>query len=64
MYFMKQTIKTTKMITMGLFTLCTMGLTNATFAGIKTDNPAEKSGPFLGGGHGGEGTASAIPRLV
>src|ERR1019366_9485077 len=41
MYFMKQTIKTTKMITMGLFTLCTMGLTNATFAGIKSDNPAE-----------------------
>jgi len=38
---MKQTIKTTKMITMGLFTLCTMGLTNATFAGPKTDNPAE-----------------------
>lgn len=38
---MKQTIKTTKMITMGLFTLCTMGLTNATFAGVKTENPAE-----------------------
>jgi hypothetical protein len=38
---MKQTIKTTKMITMGLFTLCTMGLTNATFADTKTDNPAE-----------------------
>lgn len=38
---MKQTFKTTKMITMGLFTLCTMGLTNATFAGTKTDNPAE-----------------------
>ncbi|MGH2647720.1 MAG: hypothetical protein ACRDE8_09145, partial [Ginsengibacter sp.] len=38
---MKQTIKTTKMITMGLFTLCTMGLTNATFAGVKTENQAE-----------------------
>jgi len=38
---MKQTIKTTKMITMCLFTLCTMRLTNATFAGIKTDNPPE-----------------------
>jgi len=38
---MKQTFKKTKMITMGLFTLCTMGLTNATFAGIKSDNPAE-----------------------
>jgi len=38
---MKQTINATKMITMGLFTLCTMGLTNATFAGTKTDNPAE-----------------------
>lgn len=38
---MKQTIKSTKMITMGLFTLCTMGFTNATFAGTKTDTPAE-----------------------
>lgn len=38
---MKQTFKTTKMITMGLFTLCTMGLTNVTFAGTKPDNPAE-----------------------
>ena len=38
---MKQAIKTTRMITMGLFTLCTMGLTHATFAGVKTDNPAE-----------------------
>ena len=38
---MKQTINATKMITMGLFTLCTMGFTNATFAGTKTDNPAE-----------------------
>ena len=38
---MKQTINATKMITMGLFTLCTMGFTNATFAGTKTDTPAE-----------------------
>jgi len=38
---MKQTINVTKMITMGLFTLCTMGLTNATFAGTKTGDPAE-----------------------
>ena len=38
---MKQTFKTTKMITLGLFTLCVMGLSNATFAGVKTDNPAE-----------------------
>ncbi len=29
----------TKMITMGLFTLCTMGLSHATFAGEKTGNP-------------------------
>ena len=38
---MKTTIKTTRMITMGLFTLCTMGLTNATFAGKKGEEPAE-----------------------
>ncbi len=39
---MKQSIATkTKMITMGLFTLCTMGLSNATFAGIKSDSPTE-----------------------
>ena len=38
---MKQTIKATKMITLGLFTLCTLGFTNATFAGAKTDTPAE-----------------------
>jgi hypothetical protein len=38
---MKQTFKTSKMITIGLFTFCIMGLTNATFAGIKTDNPVE-----------------------
>ena len=29
------------MITMGLFTLCTMGLSQATFAGLKTDDPIE-----------------------
>src|SRR5579862_887526 len=39
--FMKQAIKTTRMITMGLFTLCTMGLSTATFAGVKSDNPME-----------------------
>lgn len=36
-----KTIKSTKMITMGLFTFCAMGLTNATFAGTKTDTPSE-----------------------
>src|SRR5450432_1591940 len=40
-HFMKQTMKTTRMITMGLFTLCTMGLSQATFAGLKTDDPME-----------------------
>ncbi len=38
---MKQAMNKTKMITMGLFTLCTMGLSHTTFAGIKTDNPVE-----------------------
>ena len=38
---MKQAMKTTRMITMGLFTLCTMGLSQATFAGLKTDDPIE-----------------------
>ena len=38
---MKQTMKTTRMITMGLFTLCTMGLSQATFAGVTTENPVE-----------------------
>jgi hypothetical protein len=38
---MKQAMKTTRMITIGLFTLCTMGLSQATFAGLKTDNPVE-----------------------
>ena len=38
---MKQTMKSARMITMGLLTLCTMGLTNGTFAGVKTDDPVE-----------------------
>lgn len=38
---MKQALKTTKMITMGLFTLCTMGLSPATYAGVKNENPIE-----------------------
>ena len=38
---MKQAIKTTTMVTMGLFTLCTMGLSQANFAVLKTDNPVE-----------------------
>jgi hypothetical protein len=38
---MKQAMKTTRMITMGLFTLCTMGLSEATFAGVKSDDPME-----------------------
>ena len=38
---MKQALKTTKMITMGLFTLCIMGLSHATFAGIKNESPIE-----------------------
>ena len=38
---MKQAIKTTRMITIGLFTFCTMGLSQATFAGLKSDDPIE-----------------------
>ncbi len=38
---MKQAMKTTRMITIGLFTLCTMGLSQATFAGLKTGDPIE-----------------------
>ncbi len=38
---MKQALKTTKMVTMGLFTLCTMGLSHATYAGAQNDNPIE-----------------------
>src|SRR5450432_2849058 len=40
-HFMKQAMKATRMITMGLFTLCVMGLSQATFAGSKTDSPIE-----------------------
>jgi len=43
---MKQAMKTTRMITMGLITLCTMGLSQATFASVKTDNPVELN--FIG----------------
>lgn len=35
---MKQTIKNSKMIAIGLFTFCTMGLTNATFAHESADS--------------------------
>ena len=38
---MKQTIKISKMITMGLFTLCTLTFTTPTFAGDTTGNPVE-----------------------
>jgi len=38
---MKQAIKTTRMITMGILTLCAIGLSKGTFAGIKTDDPIE-----------------------
>jgi hypothetical protein len=38
---MKQAIKATRMITMGIFTLCTMGISQATFAGSKSENPVE-----------------------
>ena len=38
---MKQAMKTTRMITMGLFTLCTMGFSQATFCGSKTDDTIE-----------------------
>jgi hypothetical protein len=38
---MKQAIKTARMITMGFFTLCTMGLSQATFAGVTSDDPIE-----------------------
>lgn len=34
-------ITKTKMITMGLFTFCAIGLSNATFAGVTTGNPTE-----------------------
>ncbi len=38
---MKQVMKTTKMIAMGLFTLCTIGTSHAAFAGLKTAAPIE-----------------------
>jgi len=38
---MKQATKTTRMIAMGLFTLCTMGLAETTLAGSKSDDPIE-----------------------
>lgn len=38
---MKQAMNKTKMITMGLFALCTMGLSQTTFAGLKNGEPAE-----------------------
>jgi hypothetical protein len=38
---MKQATRTTRMIAMGLFTLCTMALAEATFAGSKSDDPIE-----------------------
>lgn len=38
---MKQTITSAKMITIGLFTFCTMGLMNVTFASVKTDDPVK-----------------------
>ena len=38
---MKQTIKSARMITMGLFTFCIVGLTNVTFAGVRTDDPVK-----------------------
>jgi flagellar hook assembly protein FlgD len=38
---MKQTMRATKMIAMGLLTLSTLGLSNATFADAKTGNPSE-----------------------
>jgi hypothetical protein len=38
---MNQAMKTTRMITIGLFTFCAMGLSQATFAGVRTDDPIE-----------------------
>ncbi len=38
---MKQTIKKTRIITLGLFTLCTLGLKNVTFASAKNGDPVE-----------------------
>jgi hypothetical protein len=38
---LKPAIKSTKMITMGLFSLYEMGLTNTTLAALKTTEPIE-----------------------
>ena len=38
---MKQTMKTTKMITMGLLTMCNLGFSKATFAELKPGDPVE-----------------------
>ncbi len=38
---MKQTNRKTRIIAMGLFSLCTLGLKNVAFAGTKNDNPVE-----------------------
>jgi len=43
---MKQAIKTTRMIAIGLFTLCAMGLSSTTFASVKTEKPIELT--FIG----------------
>lgn len=43
---MKQAMHKTKMITLGLFTLCVMGFSTTTFAGGQTGDPAELT--FLG----------------
>lgn len=38
---MKQKIKITRTITMGLFSLCILSFTAPTFAGVKNNNPVE-----------------------
>ncbi|HVW99213.1 MAG TPA: hypothetical protein VHA52_02065 [Candidatus Babeliaceae bacterium] len=38
---MKQTIKTTRILVIGLFSLCAITFTNAAFAGVKDTTPAE-----------------------
>ena len=43
---MKQAMNKTKMITMGLFAFCAMGLSNTAFAAVKTGDPAELT--FIG----------------
>jgi hypothetical protein len=45
-HFMKQAMHKTKMITLGLFTLCVMGTSSKTFAAPRTGDPAELT--FLG----------------